>query len=206
MISSKGNNVILLMINRHSSIHKVTRIFTYVQSIISSIRRRIQSSEVKQRTTKTSESLKTCSSTPNERTDSNESTSQPMIRTYNSISLQMKDLYEGRLQMYNFIQRNFLHEYNIIRNQPTEDAGNSSRDATQQDVQQRNKFAETEGVGGMGRAGGPDPYINTRVCKGLGISLLTNAPQRLGRAGAQVILSAPGAQVKMRAQFLLPIP
>ena len=136
------------MINRHSSIHKVTRIFTYVRRFISSIRRRIQSSEVKQRTTKTSasESLKTCSSTPNERTDSNEYTSQPMIRTYNSISLRMKDLNEGRLQLYSFIQRNFLHEYNIIRNQPTEYAGNSSRDATQQDVQQRNKSLKQRGL------------------------------------------------------------
>ena len=44
-----------------------------------------------------SESLKTSSSTPNKRTDSNESTSQPLIRTYNSVSLQGKDLYEGRL-------------------------------------------------------------------------------------------------------------
>ena len=95
MISSKEDNAILLMINRHSSMHKVTRIFTYVQRFISSIKRRIQSSKVKQRTTKMSESLKACSSTPKERTDGNESTSQPMIQTYNSVSLQGKDLCEG---------------------------------------------------------------------------------------------------------------
>ena len=262
MITSKEDNANLLMINRHSSIHKVTRIFTHVQWFISSIKRKIQSSKVKQRITKMSESIKACSSTPNERTDSNESTSQPMIRIYNSVSLQGKDLYEGRLQLYIFTQRNFLHEYKIIRNQPTEDASNSSRDATQQDVQQRNKFIGTEGVGGVGGAGGPDSYINARIGKGTGISLLTNAPQRLGtaggagsfvsavgahdgtssfstsslgigragspgslvsagradedtssfsttslgigRAGSQVVLSAPGAQVKMRAQYLLP--
>ena len=192
IISSKEDKVILLMINRHSSIHKVTMIFTYVQRFISSIKRRIQSSKVKQRTTKMLESLKACSSTPNERTDTYESKSQPMIRTYNSVSLQGKDLYEGRLQLFSFIQRNFLHEYKIIRNQPTEDASNSSRDATQQDVQQRNKFIGTEGVGGMGRAGGPDAYINTRICKGTGIFLLTNAPQRLGRA------RGPGSLVRNR--------
>ena len=39
MISSKEDNAIFLMINRHSSIHKVTTIFTYVQRFISSIRR-----------------------------------------------------------------------------------------------------------------------------------------------------------------------
>ena len=140
MISSKLDNATLLMINRHSSIHKVKRMFTYVQRFISSIKRRIQSSKVKHRTTKMSERLKACSSTPKETTDRNESTSQPMIRTYNSVSLQGKDLYEGRLQLYSFIQRNFLHEYKIIRNQPTDDASNSSRDATQQDIQQGNKF------------------------------------------------------------------
>ena len=141
-----------------------------------------------------SKSIKACSSTPNERTDSNESTSQLMIRTYNSISLQDKDLYEGRIQLYSFIQRNFLHEYKIIRNQPTEDASNSSRDATQQDVQQRNKFTGPEGFGGIGRAGGPDAYISTRIGKSTGISLLTKAPQRLGRAGGPgIIVSAGGA-------------
>ena len=176
MISSKEDNAILLMISRHFSIHKFTRIFTYAQRFISSIKRRIQSSKVKQRTTKMSESLKACSSTPKVRTDGNESTSQPMIQTYNSVSLQGKDLYEGRLQLYSFIQRNFLHEYKIIRNQPTEDASNSSRDATQQDIQQRNKFTGPEGFGGLGRAGGPGSLVST------------------------------GAQVKMRAQFLLPIP
>ena len=175
MISSKEDNAILLMIKRHSSIDKVTRIFTYVQRFIS-IKRRIQSSKVKQRSTKMSKSIKAFSSTPNERTDSNDFTSQPMIRTYNSVSLQGKDLYEGRFQLYSFIQRNFLHEYKIIRNQPTEDASNSSRDETKQNVQQRNKFTGPEGVGGIGRAGGPDAYINTRIVKGTGISLLTNAP------------------------------
>ena len=149
------------------------------------------------------EKQKACSSTPNERTDSNESTSQPMIRTYNSVSLQGKDLYEGRLQLCSFTQRNFLHEYKIIRNQPTEDASNSSRDATQQDVQQRNKITGPEGVGGIGRAWDPDAYINTRIVKGTGISLLTNTPQRSCRAGAQVVLSASLAQMKIQALFLL---
>ena len=119
--------------------------------------------------------LKACSSTPKERTASNESTSQPTIRTYNSVSLQGKDLYEGRLQLYSFIQRNFLHEYKIIRNQPTEDASNSSRGATQQDIQQRNKFTGPEGFGGISRAGGPGSPVST------------------------------GGEVKMRSQFLLPI-
>ena len=153
MISSKEDNAILLMINRHSSIHKATRIFTYVQRFISSIKRRMQSSVVKQRTTKMWESIKACSSTPNERTDINESTSQPMIRTSNLVSLQEKDLYEGKLQMYSFIQWNFHHEYKIFRNQPTEDASNSSRDATTQDVQRRNNFTGIQRVGGIGRAG-----------------------------------------------------
>ena len=93
-----------------------------------------------------SKSINACSSTPNKGSDSNASTSQPMIRTYNSASLRGKDLYEGRLQLYSFIQQNFLHEYKTIRNQPTEDASNSSRDATQQDVQQRNKFTGPEGL------------------------------------------------------------
>ena len=194
MISSKEDNAIVLMINRHSSIHKVTRIFTYVQKFISSIRRRIQSSKAKQRTTKMSNSIKACSSTPNERTDSNESTSQPMIWTYNSVSLQGKDLYEGRLQLYSFIQRNFLHEYKIIMNQPTEDANNSSRDATKQYVQQRIKSTGPEGVGGTGRAGGPGAYINTRIGKGTGISLVTNVPQHLGGTGGPgCLVSAKGA-------------
>ena len=127
--------------------------------------------------------IKACSSTPNERTDSNESISQPIFRTYNSVSLQGKDLYEGRLQLYSFIQRNFLHEYKINRNQPTEDASNSSRDATQQDVQQHNESTGAEGVGGIGRAGGPGAYINNRIGKGTGSSLVTTAPQRLDRAG-----------------------
>ena len=158
------------------------------------LRKKIQSSKVKQRTTKMSESIKACSSTPNERNDSNESTSQPMIRTYSSVSLQGKDLYEGRLQLYSFIQRNFLREYKIIRNQPTGDASNSSRDATQQEVQQRNNFTETEGVGCIGMAGGPDAYINTRNGKGTGISLLTSAPQPFGRAGGPgSLVSAGGA-------------
>ena len=183
MISSKEDSAILLMIIWHSSIPKFTRIFTYVLRFIRSIKRRIQSSKVKQRTTKMSESLKSCSSTPNERTDSDECTSQPMIRTYNSVSFQEKDSNEGWLQLYSFIQRNFLQEHKIIRNQPNEDASNSSRDATPQDVQQSNKFTGTEGVGGIVRAGGPDAYINTRICKGTEISLLTNVPQRLGRAG-----------------------
>ena len=193
MISSKEDYAIFLMINRHSSIHKVTRIFTYVQKF-SSIRRRIQSSKAKQRTTKMSNSIKACSSTPNERTDSNESTSQPMIWTYNSVSLQGKDLYEGQLQLYSFIQRNFLHEYKIIMNQPTEDANNSSRDATKQYVQQRIKSTGPEGVGGIGRAGGPGAYINTRIGKGTGISLVTNGPQHLGRTGGPgCLVSAKGA-------------
>ena len=161
---------------------------------ISSIKGRIQSSKMKQRTTKISKSIKACSSTPNERTDSNESTSQLMIRAYKSVSLQGKDLYEERIQLYSFIQRNFFHEYKINRNQLTEDASNSSRDATQQDVQQRNKFIGPERVGGIGRAGGPDAYINTRSGKGTGISLLTNAPQRLCRAGGPgSLVSAGGA-------------
>ena len=85
------------MINRHLSIHKVTGIFIYVQRFISSIKRRIQSSKVKQRTKKVK---KACSSTPNERTVSNES--------YNSVSLEGKDFFEEQLQLYNFIQRNFF--------------------------------------------------------------------------------------------------
>ena len=266
MISSKEDNAILLMINRHSSMHKVTRIFTYIQRFISSIKRRIQSSKVKQRTTKMSESLKACSSTPKERTDGNESTSQPMIQTYNSVSLQGKDLYEGRLQLYSFIQRNFLHEYKIIRSQPTEDASNSSRDATQQDIQQRNKFTGPEGFGGIGRAGGPGSHVSAggagenansvssansvgtgragslgshvsaggagenassvSTANSLGTgraggpgslfstgdagekasSICTANSFGTGRAGVQVVMSAPGAQVKMRTQFLLPIP
>ena len=148
------------MINRLSSIHKVTRIFTYIQRFISSIKRRIQYSKAKQRTTKLSKSINACSSTPNERTDSNESTSQPMNRTYNLVSLKGKDLYEGRLQLYSFIQRNFLHEFKTIRNQPTEDASNSSRDATQQDIQQRNKFTGPEGFGGIGMAGAPGSHVS----------------------------------------------
>ena len=126
--------------------------------------------------------------------------SQPMIRTYNSVSLQGKDIYEGRLQLYSFIQRNFLHEYQTIRNQPTEDASNSSRDATQKDVLQRNKFTGPKGVGGIGRARAPDAYINTRIGKGTGISLLTNAPQRLGRAGGPgSLVSAGGADEDMNS-------
>ena len=115
-----------------------------------------------------------------------------MIRTYNSVSLQGKDLYKGRFQLYSFIQRNFLHEYKIISNQPTEDASNSSRKATQKDVQQRNKFTGTEGVDGIGRAGGPDAYIKTWIGKVTGISLLTNAPQGLGRAGGPGSLVSTG--------------
>ena len=189
MISSKEDNAILLLINRHSSIHKVTRIFTYVQRFISSIKRRIQSSKVKQRTTKISESLKACSSTPKERTDSNESTSQPMIRTYNSVSLQGKDLYEGRLQLYSFIQRNFLHDYKIIRNQPTEDASNSSRDATHQGIQQRNKFTGPEGFGGIGRAGGPGSLVSTGGAGENASSVSTANSLGRGRAGG------PGSHV-----------
>ena len=41
MISSKKHNAVLLMTNRHSSIYKVTRIFTYTQRFISSIKRRV---------------------------------------------------------------------------------------------------------------------------------------------------------------------
>ena len=137
MISSKEDNPVLLMINPNSSIHNVTKIFTCIQRFISSIKKRNQYSKAKQRTTKLSKSINTCSSTPNEKTDSNASTSQPMIRTFNSVSLKGKDLYEGRLQLYSFIQRNFLHDFKNIRNQPTEDASNSSRDATQQDIQQQ---------------------------------------------------------------------
>ena len=194
------------MINPHFSIHKVTRIFTYVQRFNSSIKRSIQSSKVKQRTTKMLESLKACFSTPTERTDSNESTSQTMIRTYNSVCLQGKDLYEGRLQLYSFIQRNFLHEYKIITNQPTEDASNSSRDATQHDIQQRNKFTGPEGFGGIGRTGGPGSLVSTGVAGENASSVSSANSLGKGRAGGQVVLSAPGAQVKMRAQFLLPIP
>ena len=153
-----------------------------------------------------SKSINACSSTPNESNNSNESTSQSMIWTYSLVSLQGKHLYEGRLQLYSFIQRIFFHEYKTIRNQPTEDANNSSRDATQQDVQQRIKSTGPQGIGGIGRAGGSGAYINIRIGKDTGISLVTNAPQRLGRAGGQVFLSAPGTQVKMRAQFLLSIP
>ena len=117
-----------------------------------------------------------------------------MLRTYNSVSLQGKDFNEGRFQLYSFIQRKFFNEYKNIRNQPTEDASNSSRDATQQDVQKRNKFTGPEVVGSIDRAGGPDAYINTRIGKGTGISLLTNAPQRLGRAGGPgSLVSADGA-------------
>ena len=65
---------------------------------------------------------------------------------------------------------------------------------TQQDVQQLNKFTGPEGVGAIGLAGGPDAYINTRIGKGTGISLLTNASQRLGRAGGPgSLVSAGGA-------------
>ena len=181
MISSKEDNAILLMINRHSSIHKVTRIFTYIQRFISSIKRSIQSSK----------------------SETAENKNVEKIRTYNSVSLQGKVLYEGRLQLFSLIQWNFLHEYKIIRNQPTEDARNSSRDATHQDVQKHNRINGLEGVGGIGRAGGPDAYINTKIGKGTGISLLTSAPQRLGRAGGQLVLSAPVAPMKIRALFLL---
>ena len=110
-----------------------------------------------------SKSIKACSSTPNERTDSKESTSQPMIRTYNSVSLQGKDLYEGRLQLYSFIQRNFFRQNKIIGNQPTEDENNSSRDAKQQDNQQRNIFTGPEGVVGIGRASCPELHQH-QVC------------------------------------------
>ena len=41
-----------------------------------------------------SKSMKACSSTPDERTDSNESKPQQMIKTYNSVSLQRKDINE----------------------------------------------------------------------------------------------------------------
>ena len=206
--------------------------------------------------------LKACSSTLKEGTDSNESTSQPTIRTYNSVSLQGKDLYEGRLQLYSFIQRKFLHEYKIIRNQPTEDASNSSRDATQQDIQQRNKFTGPEGFGGIGRAGGPGSPVSTGGAGENASSVSTanflgtgraggpgshvsaggagknassvSTPNSLGagraggpgshvsaggagenassvspakslgtsRTGGLGIMSAPGAHVKMRAQFL----
>ena len=192
MISSKEDNAILLMINRHSSIHKVTRIFTYVQRFISSIKRRIQSPKVKQWTTKMSESLKACSSTPKERTDGNESTSQPMIQTYNSDFLQGKDLYEGRLQLYSFILRNFLHEYKIIRNQPTEYASNSSRDATQQDIQQRNKLTGPEGFGGIGRAGGPGSLVSTGGAGENASSVSTANSLGTGRAGGPGSLFSTG--------------
>ena len=43
MISSREDNAVLLMINWHSAIHKVTRIFTYIQMFISSIKKSIQS-------------------------------------------------------------------------------------------------------------------------------------------------------------------
>ena len=79
-------------------------------------------------------------------------------------------------------------------NQPTEDANNSSRDATKQYVQQRIKSTGPEGVGGIGRAGGPGAYINTRIGKGTGISLVTNGPQHLGRTGGPgSLVSAKGA-------------
>ena len=105
------------------------------------------------------------------------------------------------------MQRNFLHEYKIIRNQPTEDASNSSRDATQHDDQQRNQFTKPEGVDGIRRAGGPDAYINTRIGKGTGISLLTNAPpQRLGRAGGPgSLFSVGGANEDTRYFLLVPL-
>ena len=110
-----------------------------------------------------------------------------MIQNFNSVSL---------LCLYTFIQRNFLHYYKIIRNQPTEDANNSSRDATRQDIQQRNERESTgpEEAGGIGRSGGPGAYINTRIGKGTGTSLVANAPQRLGRAGGPgCFVSAKGA-------------
>ena len=194
------------MINRHSSIHKVTRIFTYFQRFISSIKRTIQYSKAKQRTTKLSKSINACSSTPNEWTDSNASTSQPMIWTYNSVSLQGKDVYEGRLQLYSFIQRNFLHEFKTIRNQPTEDASNRSRDATQQDIQQRNKFTGPEGFGGIGRAGGPGSLVSTGGAGENASSVSTANSLGTGRARGPGSLVSTGAQVKMRAQFLLLIP
>ena len=129
-----------------------------------------------------SESLKACSSTPKERTVSNESKSQPMIRTYNSVFLKGKDLYEGRLQLYSFTQRNFLHEYKIIRNQPNEDASNSSRDATQQGIQQRNKFSGPEGFGGIGWADGPGSLVSTGGAGENASSVSTNS-LGTGRAG-----------------------
>ena len=143
-----------------------------------------------------SNSIKACSSTPNERTDSNESTSQPMIRTYNLVSLKGKDLYEGRLQLYSFIQRNFLHEFKTIRNQPTEDASNSSRDATQQDIQQRNKFTEPEGFGGIGSAGGPGSHVST-VGAGENTSSISTANSLVtGSAGGSGSLVSTGGACK----------
>ena len=104
-----------------------------------------------------------------------------MIRTFNSISLKGKVLYEGRLQLYSIVQRNFLQEHTIIKNQPTEDASNSSRDAIQQDIQQRNEreSAGPEVVGGIG----PGAYINTRIGKATENSFFTSALQSLDRAG-----------------------
>ena len=49
-ILSNHDKPIVLMIIWHSSIHKITRIFTYVQRFISRIERRTQSSKVKQPT------------------------------------------------------------------------------------------------------------------------------------------------------------
>ena len=94
--------------------------------------------------------------------------SQSMIRAYNLVSLQGKDYYEGQLQLYSFIQRKFLHECKNIKNHPTEDESNNSRDATQQDVQQRNESTGPEGVVGKGRAGGQGAYIINRIGKARG--------------------------------------
>ena len=97
MISSKEDNATLLMVNRHSSIHKVTRIFTYVQKFISSTKRRSQSSRAKQRTKRMLKRIKACSSTPNEKTDSNESMSQLKIQTQIGPIILIQSPYKGKI-------------------------------------------------------------------------------------------------------------
>ena len=93
-----------------------------------------------------------------------------MIQNQNSVPLQGKNIYEGQLQLYSFKQQNFLHEYKIIRDQLTVDKTNSSNDATKQDIRQRNEHESTrpERVGVIGRAGGLNTYIKSRIGKARG--------------------------------------
>ena len=85
------------MVNWHSSIHKVKKIFSYVQKFISSTKRRIQSPKAKQRTKRMLKRIKACSSTPNERTDSNESMSQTKIQTQFGPIILIQSPYKGKI-------------------------------------------------------------------------------------------------------------